>query len=79
MIDRPEGRVLPKLVAKRRGDTVRALAGTSASMSATRHTPYSLKKAVLRIRILLSLSKNSKKNLDFYCFVTSFLLFTFEK
>jgi hypothetical protein len=24
------------------------------------------------IRILLSLSKNSKKNLDFYCFVTSF-------
>jgi hypothetical protein len=44
MIDWPEGRVLPKLVAKRRGDTVRALAGTSASMSATRHTPYSLKK-----------------------------------
>jgi hypothetical protein len=31
------------------------------------------------IRILLSLSKNSKKNLDFYCFVTSFLLFSFEK
>ncbi len=26
----------------------------------------------IRIRILLSLSKNSKKNLDFYCFVTSF-------
>jgi hypothetical protein len=26
----------------------------------------------LRIRILLSLSENSKKNLDFYCFVTSF-------
>jgi hypothetical protein len=25
-----------------------------------------------RIRILLSFSKNSKKNLDFYCFVTSF-------
>ncbi len=24
------------------------------------------------IRILLSLSKNSKKNLDSYCFVTSF-------
>jgi hypothetical protein len=24
------------------------------------------------IRILLSFSKNSKKNLDFYCFVTSF-------
>jgi hypothetical protein len=24
------------------------------------------------IRILLSLSKNSKKNLEFYCFVTSF-------
>ncbi len=24
-------------------------------------------------------SKNSKKNLDFYCFVTSFWLFTFEK
>jgi hypothetical protein len=26
----------------------------------------------IRIRILLSLSKYSKKNLDFYCFVTSF-------
>jgi hypothetical protein len=26
----------------------------------------------LGIRILLSLSKNSKKTLDFYCFVTSF-------
>jgi hypothetical protein len=26
----------------------------------------------IRIRILLSLSKNRKKNLDFYCFVTSF-------
>jgi hypothetical protein len=25
----------------------------------------------LRIRILLSLSKNSKKNIDSYCFVTS--------
>jgi hypothetical protein len=44
MIDRPKGRVLPKLVAMRGGDTVRALAGTSASMSVTRHTPYSLKK-----------------------------------
>jgi hypothetical protein len=28
----------------------------------------------VRIRILLSSSKNSKKNLDSYCFVTSFLL-----
>jgi hypothetical protein len=27
----------------------------------------------------LSPSKNSKKNPDFYCFVTSFLLFIFEK
>jgi hypothetical protein len=26
----------------------------------------------IRIRSLLSLSKNGKKNLDFYCFVTSF-------
>ncbi len=25
-----------------------------------------------RVRILLSISKNSKKNLDSYCFVTSF-------
>jgi hypothetical protein len=32
----------------------------------------------IRIWILLSLSKNSKKNLDFYCFVPSFWLFTFE-
>jgi hypothetical protein len=32
-----------------------------------------------RIRILLSSSKNSKKNLDSYCFVTSFGLFIFEK
>ncbi len=30
------------------------------------------------IRILLSASKNSKKNLDSYCFVTSFGLFIFE-
>jgi hypothetical protein len=29
--------------------------------------------------ILLSSSKISKKNLDFYCFVTSFGLFIFEK
>ncbi len=29
--------------------------------------------------ILLSLSKNIKKNLDLYCFVISFWLFTFEK
>jgi hypothetical protein len=29
--------------------------------------------------ILLSLSKNSKKNLDSYCFVTSFGLFIFVK
>ncbi len=32
-----------------------------------------------RIRILLSSIKNCKKNLDFYCFVTSFGLFIFEK
>ncbi len=31
------------------------------------------------IRILLSSSKNSKKNLDFFCFVTFFGLFVFEK
>jgi hypothetical protein len=31
------------------------------------------------IRILLSSSKNIKKNLDSYCFVTSFGLFVFEK
>ncbi len=31
------------------------------------------------IRILLSLSKNGKKNLDFYCSVTCFWLFTLEK
>jgi hypothetical protein len=29
--------------------------------------------------ILLSPNKNSKKNLDSYCFVTSFGLFIFEK
>jgi hypothetical protein len=29
--------------------------------------------------ILLSSSKNSKKNLDSYCFVTSLWLFIFEK
>ncbi len=33
----------------------------------------------VRIRILLSSSKNSKKNLDSYCFVTSFGLFIFKK
>ncbi len=33
----------------------------------------------IRIRILLSSSKNSRKNLDSYCFVTSFGLFVFEK
>jgi hypothetical protein len=32
----------------------------------------------IRIRNLLSLSKNSEKNLDSYCFVTSFWLFIFE-
>jgi hypothetical protein len=32
-----------------------------------------------RIRILLSSSKNSKKNLDFFCLVTSFGLFIFVK
>jgi hypothetical protein len=31
------------------------------------------------VRILLASSKNSKKNLDYYCFVTSFGLFIFEK
>ncbi len=34
--------------------------------------------SAIRIRILLSASKNSKKNLDSYCFVTSFGLFIFE-
>jgi hypothetical protein len=33
----------------------------------------------IRFRILLSSSKNSKKNLDSYYFVTSFGLFIFEK
>ncbi len=33
----------------------------------------------IRIHFLLSSSKNSKKNLDSYCFVTSFWLFIFEK
>jgi hypothetical protein len=33
----------------------------------------------VQIRILLSPSKNRKKNLDSYCFVTSFGLFIFEK
>ncbi len=32
----------------------------------------------IRIRILLSLSKYNKKNLDFYCLATSFWLFIFE-
>ncbi len=32
----------------------------------------------LRIRILISPSKNSKKNLDSYCFATSFWLFSSE-
>jgi hypothetical protein len=32
----------------------------------------------IRFRILLSSSKNSKKNLDSYCFVTSFGLFILE-
>jgi hypothetical protein len=31
---------------------------------------------LIRLRILPSSSKNSKKNLDFYCFATSLLLFT---
>jgi hypothetical protein len=31
------------------------------------------------IRILLLLSKNSKKNIDFYSFVTLFDFFNFEK
>jgi len=48
---------------------------------------YLLLSAVLRVRIRihmflglleLSLSKNSEKNLVFYCFVTSFWLFIFE-
>ncbi len=33
----------------------------------------------VRIQILPSSSKNSKKNLDFYCFLTSLLLFIFEE
>jgi hypothetical protein len=33
----------------------------------------------VRIRILLSSSKNIKKTLGSYCFVTSFLLFILEK
>ncbi len=40
---------------------------------------FILLRAVLRIRILLSPSKNSKKNLDSYCFVTSFWLFFIRK
>jgi hypothetical protein len=36
-------------------------------------------RGTLWIRILISSSKNSKKNLDFYCFVTLFCLFIFEK
>jgi hypothetical protein len=32
----------------------------------------------IRLRILLSSSKNSKKNLSSYCFVTFFGLFIFE-
>jgi hypothetical protein len=34
---------------------------------------------VLRIRILLSSSNNSKKNLDSYCFVTLFDFSSFKK
>jgi hypothetical protein len=41
--------------------------------------PDPLVRVWIRIRILLSSSKNSKKKLDSYCFVTSFGLFTFEK
>jgi hypothetical protein len=37
--------------------------------------PDPLSEVWIRIRILLSASKNSKKNLDSYCFVTSFGLF----
>ncbi len=37
--------------------------------------PDPLSEVWIRIRILLSVSKNSKKNLDSYCFVTSFGLF----
>ncbi len=33
----------------------------------------------IRLRILLSSSKNSKKNLDSYCFVTSFCLLSLKK
>jgi hypothetical protein len=40
--------------------------------------PDPLVRVWIRI-ILLSSSKNSKKNLDSYCFVTSFGLFVFEK
>jgi len=34
--------------------------------------------ARIRIRILISSSKISKKNLDSYCFVTSFLILIYE-
>ncbi len=34
---------------------------------------------LIRLLILPSSSKNSKKNLDFYCFVTSLWLFIFEE
>ncbi len=37
--------------------------------------PDPLSEVWIQIRILLSASKNSKKNLDSYCFVTSFGLF----
>ncbi len=41
--------------------------------------PQCFRASRIRIRIFLSASKNSKKNLDSYCFVTSFRLFIFEK
>ncbi len=40
---------------------------------------YRIFKTLFRIRILLSSSKNSRKNLDFYFFVTSLWLFIFEE
>jgi hypothetical protein len=41
--------------------------------------PQCFRASRIRIRIFLSASKNSKKNLDSYCFVTSFGLIVFEK
>ncbi len=40
---------------------------------------YSEIRIRIRLRIFISSSKNSKKNIDSYCFVTSAWLFIFEK